>query len=149
MNIVRTLRTFVFRLCSFALLVALSPFAFSQTGGSFDLSWNTIDGGGHTFSTGSTFELGGTVGQPDASNALSGGSYSLTGGFWFPSEPPGCPVPGDVDCSGCVDDADLAAVIFEFGSAESGAFGNTDLNNDGIVDDADLAEVIFNFGSGC
>jgi hypothetical protein len=50
---------------------------------------------------------------------------------------------------GCVDDGDLASLIFEFGGPESGAFGNTDLNDDGIVDDSDLAEVIFNFGAGC
>ncbi len=47
----------------------------------YDLSWYTIDGGGATFSTGGSYSLGGTIGQPDA-GALSGGSYQLTGGFW-------------------------------------------------------------------
>jgi len=46
-----------------------------------DLSWNTIDGGGTTFSTGGTFGLGGTIGQPDA-GAMSGGNFGLMGGFW-------------------------------------------------------------------
>jgi hypothetical protein len=74
--------------------------------------------------------------------------------FWETSEFSRCAtvivaIPGDVDGNGCVDDADLAAIVFEFGGSESGAFGNTDLNDDGIVDDADLAEVIFNFGNGC
>jgi uncharacterized repeat protein (TIGR01451 family) len=49
---------------------------------SYDLSWFTVDGGGATFSTGGSYSLGGTIGQPDASNALAGGTYSLTGGFW-------------------------------------------------------------------
>jgi hypothetical protein len=57
------------------------------------------------------------------------------------------PVPGDVDGNGCVDDADLLAVLFAFGcSAECGA---EDVNGDGVVDDADLLMVLFNFGSGC
>jgi hypothetical protein len=47
----------------------------------YDLSWYTIDGGGATFSTGGSYSLGGTIGQPDA-GSLSGGSYQLNGGFW-------------------------------------------------------------------
>ena len=47
----------------------------------YDLSWYTIDGGGATFSTGGSYSLGGTIGQPDA-GALSGGPYTLNGGFW-------------------------------------------------------------------
>ena len=37
--------------------------------------------GGGTFSTGGIYSLGGTSGQPDA-GALSGGAYTLGGGFW-------------------------------------------------------------------
>lgn len=37
--------------------------------------------GGATFSTSGGYELGGTVGQPDA-GGLSGGTYTLGGGFW-------------------------------------------------------------------
>ncbi len=53
---------------------------------------------------------------------------------------------GDVNGDGCVDDADLLAVLFAFGSTGGGA---EDVNNDGVVDDADLLTVLFNFGSGC
>jgi len=28
------------------------------------------------------YELGGTIGQPDASNNMSGGNFGLAGGFW-------------------------------------------------------------------
>ncbi len=52
---------------------------------------------------------------------------------------------GDVDGSGCVDDADLLAILFAFGS-NNRAY---DLDGNGIVDDADLLIVLFNFGSGC
>jgi WD40 repeat protein len=54
---------------------------------------------------------------------------------------------GDVNGSGCVDDADLLAVLFAFGCSDG--CGVEDLNGDGAVDDADLLMVLFNFGSGC
>ncbi len=64
--------------------------------------------------------------------------------FW--AEPAGCvPSGGDVDGNGCIDDADLLAVLFDFG----GSGGPADVNCDGVVDDADLLEVLFNFGLGC
>jgi len=52
----------------------------AQSGGTFSLKWNTIDGGGG-ISTGGQFVLAGTVGQPDA-GYMSGGNYELLGGFW-------------------------------------------------------------------
>jgi hypothetical protein len=55
-------------------------------------------------------------------------------------------VEGDVNCDGCVDDADLLSVLFEFGSTD---ITPADVNNDRVVDDADLLTVLFNFGSGC
>jgi hypothetical protein len=57
------------------------------------------------------------------------------------------PVPGDVDGNGCVDDADLLAVLFAFGCSDE--CSAEDVNGDGVVDDADLLMVLFNFGSGC
>ena len=32
----------------------------------YDLNWHTVDGGGYTWSSGGTYTLGGTMGQPDA-----------------------------------------------------------------------------------
>ena len=48
---------------------------------SYAIDWFTIDGGGGT-STGGVYSVSGTIGQPDASGAMSGGNYSVTGGFW-------------------------------------------------------------------
>lgn len=48
----------------------------------YDLSWWTVDGGGYTFSSGGEYELGGTIGQPDAWRGRTAGSYSLSTGFW-------------------------------------------------------------------
>ena len=45
------------------------------------ITWWTVDGGGHTWSSGGYYELGGTIGQPDA-GYLVGGTYTLGGGFW-------------------------------------------------------------------
>jgi hypothetical protein len=59
---------------------AVAP-AVAQTGGAYDLTWNTLDQGGATFSLGGSYRLGGTIAQPDAGGA-TGGSYALTGGFW-------------------------------------------------------------------
>jgi uncharacterized membrane protein len=55
---------------------------------------------------------------------------------------------GDVDQNGCVDDADLLAVLFAFGNTGSN-LGRVDVNCDSTVDDADLLMVLFNFGNGC
>jgi hypothetical protein len=52
---------------------------------------------------------------------------------------------GDVNGDGCVDDADLLIVLFNFGNTG----GQGDVNGDNIVDDADLLIVLFNFGAGC
>ena len=54
----------------------------AQTGGGYDLSWSTVDGGGGTVDGGG-YALQGTVGQPDAGPALTGGGYALAGGFWL------------------------------------------------------------------
>ena len=47
----------------------------------YDLSWWTVDGGGHTGDSSGTYTLSGTVGQPDA-GVLAQGDYTLYGGFW-------------------------------------------------------------------
>jgi hypothetical protein len=70
-------------------------------------------------------------------------SFVALAGTHYVSVQP-CPA-GDVNGDGCVDDADLLIVLFNFGNAG----GQGDVNNDNIVDDADLLIVLFNFGAGC
>ncbi len=62
----------------FVLLLALPWSAFAQT---YSIDWYKIAGGGGT-STGGTYNVSGTIGQPDAGGPMTGGNYSLTGGFW-------------------------------------------------------------------
>jgi hypothetical protein len=63
------------------LALACPLIAQAQSGGPYDLSWSTVDCGGATPSTGGSYSLGGTAGQSDA-GLLSGGDYTLRGGFW-------------------------------------------------------------------
>lgn len=60
-----------------SLLLSLIAFAALAQN---SIDWFTIDGGGGT-STNAQYSVSGTIGQPDAER-MSGGQYSLTGGFW-------------------------------------------------------------------
>lgn len=74
------------------LLVA--GFALLAAAQTYTIDWHTIDGGGGT-STGGVYSVSGTIGQPDASTTtMTGGSYSLTGGFWslYAVQTPGAPL---------------------------------------------------------
>lgn len=93
-----------------AALLFFAPLAFAQSGSykavplpsgehptilppahdsTFDLSWNTIDGGGGFMGNGS-IELSGTVAQPDA-GVMAVGNLELIGGFQvLTDEAPAC-----------------------------------------------------------
>jgi hypothetical protein len=59
---------------------------------SYSINWYKVAGGGGT-STGGVYAVSGTVGQPDAGGPMTGGNYSLTGGFWalYAVQTPGAP----------------------------------------------------------
>jgi hypothetical protein len=61
-----------------ACAVGLAVSAFAQ---GYSVDWSKIAGGGST-STGGTYQVSGTIGQPDASGPMTGGNFALTGGFW-------------------------------------------------------------------
>ena len=60
---------------------------------SYSIDWFTVDGGGGT-STNAQFTVSGTAGQPDAGGPMTGGNFSLTGGFWalYAMQTPGAPL---------------------------------------------------------
>lgn len=66
-----------------SLVIGLA-FAASVIAQDVTIDWHTVDGGGAMSSTGGTFELAGTIGQPDAQTppVMTGGSFELVGGFW-------------------------------------------------------------------
>ena len=76
-----------FRLALFGLMIlvfligsanTLAP-ATAQIGGSYDLPWFTVDS--NRSIEGGTYQINGSVGQPDASSIQSGGQFELSGGF--------------------------------------------------------------------
>ncbi len=66
-------------------LLAIAGVALAQAG--FELSWNSVDGGGACGITGGGYELSGAAGQHDA-GSMAGGGYSLAGGHWPGSATP-------------------------------------------------------------
>jgi len=54
---------------------------FSLYAQSHSVDWSKIAGGGGTSSNGQ-YTVSGTIGQHDAGGPITGGNYSLTGGFW-------------------------------------------------------------------
>lgn len=78
--------------------------------GDFTIDWYTIDSGGAMDATGGSFELSGTIGQPDASaTPMTGGLYQLSGGFWFSA--PVCTCLSDVNGDGERDGQDVQLFI--------------------------------------
>ncbi|MCZ6817849.1 MAG: hypothetical protein O7F76_14275 [Planctomycetota bacterium] len=112
------------------------PAALPAQAQDFDLSWHTIDGGGEMFSTGGGFELGGTIGQPDANEVvLTGGEFELIGGFWAVAECDPC----DMNCDGVVDALDIEPFLdLLFGGGTPCDFCTGDVNGDMRIDAGDI-----------
>jgi hypothetical protein len=124
--------------------------------GGFDLSWNSIDCGGETASAGGSFALAGTIGQPDAGAPMTGGQFSLTGGFvpgitTAPSTPP-CPADifpvGAGSGDGAVGPGDLGQLLSQWGPCASPC--PADLfpvaSPDGNVGPGDLGQLLSQWG---
>jgi len=103
----------------------------------FDLAWNTIDGGGDMWTTAGSFELSGTIGQPDAAVTMTDGSFELTAAFWaLPTAPP--ILIGDLNCDGEVGFGDINPFVLflsNFAGWQTAYPGcppeNGDINEDG------------------
>lgn len=82
------------------VMIGLAVFVFTLAGAglaateAFDLSWWTVDGGGGV-SIGGGYRLHGTIGQADAGYLMSGGEYTLGGGFWGSGDVAPPPSPPD------------------------------------------------------
>lgn len=110
----------------------------------FQLDWYTIDGGGETFVTGGGFEVGGTIGQPDAGAPMVGGDFEVIGGFW--ASPP---CPGDLNGDLLVDITDLSTLLSNFGTPSGATPADGDSDGDTDVDLSDLTTLLSNFGTTC
>ena len=65
---------------SVLFMLLLVMFCGATSMGDYELSWYTIDGGGGV-STGGSYTLTGSIGQPDA-GYMYGENYEMLGGFW-------------------------------------------------------------------
>lgn len=134
---------------SFIVCLAMALFGVGSAAAQpFDLSWHTIDGGGATFTTGGTFELSGTIGQPDA-GVMTGGTFTLVGGFWGGAVAGGPPCIGDTNGDGQVTLQDLSNLLSNFGTAAGATVADGDTDNDADVDLQDLSNLLSNFGTTC
>ena len=104
--------TYAQRLIGAAVALGLTAAAFGQT---YEVDWYSIDGGGDMFmAAGGGFEVSGTTGQSDASDAvMTGGTYEVVGGFWAIR----APLPGDLNCDGAIDNFDIDVFVLALTSA--------------------------------
>ena len=111
--------------------------------GDYAIDWYSMDGGGGS-SSGDVFEVRGTAGQTDASTVLTGGDYTLTGGFWV-GAPEVTVLVGDLNCDGAVDFGDINPFALLLSSPNAWSFSypgcpaaNGDINDDGSVNFGDI-----------
>ena len=75
----KRMKTEMFRSFVLVGLVAWAGKASAQA--NYSIDWYKVSGGSGT-SVGGPYTLSGTIGQHDAGGPMTGGNYSLTGGFW-------------------------------------------------------------------
>jgi hypothetical protein len=76
------------------LTTALVELGLNSTHGqTYSIGWHKVSGGGGVSTVG-VYSVAGTIGQHEASGPMSGGNYSITGGFWtlFAVPIPGAPL---------------------------------------------------------
>jgi len=130
-----------------AFVVFIVAPAGALTGGDYDLTRNTVDGGGTSSDTSGNYTVGGTTGQPDA-GTLSGGAYVLRGGFWPEIGRAGCI--GDCNAADQVDTADLVdGVYIALGVLGLDACPAFDGNNDQRITVDELVDGVNNALHGC
>ena len=77
---------YIFVLILICCLLLGSLLVKAQSGGSYELTWRTINSGSG-LSSGSAYSMYSTLGQPNVGET-SGGDYNLQAGFW-PATPAG------------------------------------------------------------
>ena len=128
-----------------ALLSGLAHTASAQT---YDISWYTIDCGGGSSSRG-VFALSGTIGQHDA-GVMSGGPFTLTGGFWSGAPKASCYADCDQSTgAGVLDVFDFLCFQNSFVNAEPYACDCDTSTGSGVCDVFDFLCFQNGFVSGC
>lgn len=68
-------------LLALLLTTAANPAEAAPSANTYAITWYTADNGGG-FSSGSSYEVAGTIGQMDAAPTSADADYGLDGGFW-------------------------------------------------------------------
>jgi len=128
------------------LAAAVAAPASAQTGGTFDLSWWTVDCGGGT-SAGGTLVLNMTLGQPDAGQ-MAGATFTLSGGFWAVG-PAACYANCDASTTAPVLNVlDFACFLNRFAAGE--VYANCDESTTPpVLNVLDFACFLNKFAAGC
>jgi hypothetical protein len=107
----------------------------AHAGVQYEITSFTMHGGGKIDGGGSPYVLEGTFGQPDGTPvALTGGPWSLCGGYWHT----GCsddPCPSDFDDDGVVGIEDLLSLLGAWGACAPPCPQDFDANGFVTVDD--------------
>lgn len=134
------------------VVIGVAILAASASAGTFELTWFSIDGGGGS-SVGGSFALSGTIGQSDAGAPMTGGDFSLTGGYWA-----GGATSSDFLCNwdfdedGDVDLSDFSEFSLCFAGANNPPAAScqpeidADCDGDGDVDLSDFSQFSLCFG---
>ena len=124
---------------------ALALLASTAPAQPYVVDWHTMDAGGGV-SAGGQFEVSGTIGQHDASLALTGGSIELVGGFWAGVGGGGCNAADVAPPLGVLNFSDVIAFLTAFGGMEPLA----DLAPpSGVYDFTDVIAFLSAFSAGC
>ncbi len=97
----------------------------------FAITWDTIDGGGGPVSNGS-FVLNGTCGQPDPA-VMAGGSFAMTGGYWFGQAANVCYPDCDLDNVLSINDFICFQTMFAIGDLYADCDGDLALSIDDFI----------------
>lgn len=116
-----------------AIVFCAGASAHAQSGGGYEITSYSIDGGGGA-STGGGYTLTGTIGQPDT-GVSSGGEFVLSAGFW----------PGNF---GCVVNLTDLTVLADWWLA-GGAGMPADIDADEDVDMEDFAALAYRWYDTC
>jgi hypothetical protein len=124
------------------LAAILTLAAASAAQAQISIPWFTVDGGGGS-SSGGSFTIRGTIGQPDA-GVMTGGQYTVSGGFWA-GIASSHPCAADFNTDGSVDLFDYLDFLSYFAIGDF----NADFNHDSVVDFFDYLDFVDAFAAGC
>lgn len=112
----------------------------------YNLNRWSVNGGGATSVTSTSYKLGLSAGQSVAGFA-NGANYDLGIGFWYGAASASCPiaVAGDVNVTGTITSADIITLVnyvFKGGAAPLPCAANGDVNCTGSVTSADIISMV-------